>query len=180
MHTADRVLDPIGRLLAYPGADYADHLQRCRASLPLGDAEADSLLAGFTSQLQALPLERVQELYTQTFDLNPVCSLEVGWQLYGEEYARGSFLVAMREQLRRHCIPESSELPDHLTHVLSLLDRMEPEEARQFTKAFLIPAMDKMLAGFKKQNNPYRNLLLAIARLLSPDSGGGSAEAPHV
>jgi len=177
MHTEAAVFERIGRLLTYPGADY---WERCHASFPFGDSEADSLLLRFAGQMQSLPLERVQELYTHTFDLNPVCSLEVGWQLYGEEYARGSFLVAMREQLRLHCIPETSELPDHLTHVLSLLDRMEPEEARQFTKAFLIPAMDKMLAGFKKQNNPYRNLLLAIAKLLSPDSGDGSAEAPHV
>ena len=174
------VFEQMGRLLTYPGADYGNHLECCLTSLPLGDAEADSLLADFAGQMQSLPLERAQELYTQTFDLNPVCSLEVGWQLYGEEYARGRFLVAMREQLRRHGIPESRELPDHLTHALSLLDHMESEEAREFTKAFLIPAMDKMVTGFPEQNNPYRNLLLAIARLLSSHPGDGSAEIPDV
>ena len=180
MQTEVRILELMGRLLTYPGADYADHLERCGASLQLGDAEADSLVTGFASQIRSLPLERVQELYTHTFDLNPVCSLEIGWQLYGEEYARGRFLVVMREQLRRHGIPESSELPDHLTHVLSLLDHMEPEEAREFTEAFLIPAMNKMLAGVKEQSNPYRNLLLAIAKLLSLSQGHSSAEGPHV
>lgn len=180
MHADAGAFELMGRLLTYPGADYAEHLERGRASLPLRDAEAESLMTGFAGQMQSLPLERAQELYTHTFDLNPVCSLEVGWQLYGEEYARGRFLVAMREQLRRHGIPESSELPDHLTHVLPLLDHMEPEEAREFTEAFLLPAMKKMLAGVKEQNNPYRNLLLAIAKLLSPDPGRGSAEVPHV
>ena len=180
MQTEVRVLELMGRLLSYPGADYAEYLERCGDSLQLGDAEADSLVTGFASQIRSLPLERVQELYTHTFDLNPVCSLEVGWQLYGEEYARGRFLVVMREQLRRHGIPESSELPDHLTHALPLLDHMEPEEAREFTEAFLIPAMNKMLAGVKEQSNPYRNLLLAIAKLLSPSQGHGSPEVPHV
>ena len=180
MRTEAGVFERMGGLLTYPGADYGEHLERCRASLPFGDAETDSLLRSFTRQIQSLPLERAQELYTQTFDLNPVCSLEVGWQLYGEDYARGSFLAAMREQLRRHSIPESGELPDHLTHVLTLRDRLDPEEAHEFTNAFLIPAMNKMLAGFPEQNNPYRDLLLAIAKLLSWDGSDGSTETPDV
>jgi len=180
MHTEFRVLDRIGPLLAYPRGDYGDRLELCRTALPLPDAEADSLVESFVGQIQSLPLEKLQELYTRTFELNPVCALEVGWQLYGEDYGRGVFLVAMRKQLRRHGIPESRELPDHLSHVLSLLDRMEPEEARNFTEGSLLPALNKMLAGFPERNNPYRNLLLAIAKLLSSDPGEGLAEEPHV
>src|SRR6266568_3182701 len=56
-----------------------------------------------------------QELYVQTFEFNPACTLELGWHLFGENYERGEFLVRMREQLRRHGIAESNELPDHLT-----------------------------------------------------------------
>jgi len=180
MHTEIRVLERIGLLLAYPRGDYGDHLELCRTGLPLGDVEGDALVGSFVRQIQNLPLEKLQELYTHTFELNPVCALEVGWQLYGEEYARGEFLVAMRKQLRRHCLPEFRELPDHLSHVLSLLDRMEPEEAQNLTEAFLLPALNKMLTGFPDQNNPYRNVLLAIAKLLSSDPGEGLAEAPRV
>ena len=180
MHTEIRVLERIGLLLAYPRGDYGDRLELCRTALPLGNVEADALVGSFVRQIQSLPLEKVQELYTHTFELNPVCALEVGWQLHGEEYGRGEFLVAMRKQLRRHGIPESRELPDHLSNVLSLLDRMEPEEARNLTEAFLLPALNKMLTGFPDQNNPYRNVLLAIAKLLSSDPREGLAEAPRV
>jgi nitrate reductase molybdenum cofactor assembly chaperone NarJ/NarW len=178
--TEIRVLDRIGLLLAYPRGDYGESLELCRTALPLGDVEADALMGGFFRQIQTLPLEKQQELYTRTFDLNPVCALEVGWQLYGEDYGRGEFLVAMRQQLRRHGIPESRELPDHLSNLLSLLDRMEPEEAKNLTEAFLLPALHKMLAGFPDQNNLYRNVLLAIAKLLSFDPGEALAEAPRV
>lgn len=180
MQTEFRVLERIGPLLAYPRGDYGDRLELCRTSLPLGDAEADSLLGSFVREIQSLPLEKVQELYTHTFDLNPVCALEVGWQLHGEEYTRGEFLVAMRKQLRLYCIPESRELPDHLSCVLSLLDHLEPEEARHFAEGSLRPALNKMLAGFPERSNPYRNLLQAIAKLLSPDPGEVLAEAPCV
>lgn len=180
MRTEIRVLGQIGLLLTYPRGDYGDRLELCRTARPLGDAEADSLWGSFVRQIQSLPIEEVQELYTHTFDLNPVCALEVGWQLHGEDYARGEFLVAMRRQLRLHGIPESRELPDHLSCVLPLLDCMEPEEARNFTEASLLPALNKMLAGFPERNNPYRNLLLAIAKLLSSDPGEGLTEAPRV
>lgn len=178
MHTRIRLLGQIGELLAYPRGDYGDRLEHCHTVLPLAEMEADSLLRSFLRQIQGFSLEKVQELYTHTFDLNPVCALEVGWQLYGEGYARGVFLVAMRRDLRRHCIAESRELPDHLSHVLSLLDHMGPEEAWNFTEAFVLPALKKMLAGFGEQNNPYRDLLLAIAKLLSSDTE--EAEDLHV
>ena len=178
MHTEIRVLERIGLLLTYPRGDYGDRLESCRTALPRGDVEADALVGSFVRQFQNLPIEKLQELYTHTFDLNPVC--EVGWQLHGEEYGRGAFLVAMRNQLRRHGIPESRELPDHLSNVLSLLDRMAPEEARNFTETFLLPALNKMLTGFPDQNNPYRNVLLVIAKLLSSNPGEGLAEAPRV
>ncbi|MBI2815893.1 MAG: nitrate reductase molybdenum cofactor assembly chaperone [Acidobacteria bacterium] len=174
------ILGRIGELLAYPRGDYRDRLESWRTAPPFGDVEADSLLRNFLRQIQDLPLEQVQELYTHTFDFNPACALEVGWHLYGDEYARGEFLLAMRERLRRHCIAESRELPDHLSNVLSLLDHMEPQEARNFRDGFLIPALNKMLAGLAEHDNPYRYVLLALAKRLSSQTGEGSAEDLHV
>lgn len=174
------VLDRIGPLLVYPRGDFGERVECCRAVLPIGDDEADPLLDGFVRQIQSLSLEKVQELYTHTFDLNPVCALEVGWQLHGEDYSRGEFLVDMRKKLRFYRIPESRELPDHLSCVLSLLNRLDPEEARNFQEVSLRPALKKMLAGFSDESNPYRNLLLAIAKLLSHDSVRALVEAPRV
>ncbi len=119
-----------------------------------------------TLTIPAESLESLQELYTRTFDLNPECSLEAGWHLFGEEYERGSFLVKMREELRRHGIPESTELPDHLTHALRLAARMEPGEARAFSE-FILPAVDKMLAGLAGKNNPYEDVLKAVRAALA-------------
>ena len=91
--------------------------------------------------------KELQELYAATFDLDPHCSLEVGWHLFGENYERGEFLVKMRVELRRLGVGESTELPDHLTHALAALGRMEPQEAAEFATACLFPALDKMCAA---------------------------------
>ncbi len=110
----------------------------------------------------------MQELYVQTFEFNPACTLEIGWHLFGENYERGEFLVRMREQLRAHGIQESTELPDHLTHLLPLLDRMEPESAAELACDYIIPALQKLKL---EEQNPYYPVLAGIQRALVAEFG---------
>ena len=123
-------------LLSYP-----------RPEQPWGDFGAE----------HGLSLEQLQELYVQTFDWNPATCLEIGWHLYGEQYDRGEFLVKMRQELRRHGLEESAELPDHLSHALRLAARMEPGEAEEFREKFVRPAVEKILPALN--GNPYQRLL---------------------
>ena len=108
-----------------------------------------------------------QESYVQTFEFNPACTLEIGWHLFGENYERGEFLVRMREQLRRHGIAESTELPDHLTYLLPLLARMEHGEAAQLAGEFLLPALAKIVGAV--QDPDYQSVLRAIEQQLASD-----------
>ena len=109
----------------------------------------------------------MQELYVQTFEFNPACTLEIGWHLFGENYERGEFLVRMREQLRRHGIAESSELPDHLTHLLVLIGRMEHPEAAELAGQFLLPALAKVREAL--QDKAYGSLVAAVEARLASD-----------
>jgi nitrate reductase delta subunit len=146
--------DDLSALLNYPAGPLKAPLAE--------DPETSRLMGEFVKRIVSLAVTDREELYTRTFDINPICSLEVGWQLYGENYDRGRFLVTMRQQLRRFGLPESTELPDHLTQAVRVWARMELDEAAQFASEFLLPAIGKMLAGFKDKENPYRFLLEAI------------------
>ena len=99
-------------------------------------------------------LEEIEEVFTKTFDMNPTCCLEVGWHIYGEDYQRGEFLVNMRQALEEEGIPESIELPDHLSHCLRLLPRLEPEDEQAFSLEYMQPAIAKILEGLESEN-PY-------------------------
>ena len=156
-------LDCFAAVLRYPDPDY---LRRTRECLRTGPSEVTPLLEDFVQRLQPLSLHQLEELFLQTFDLNPVCSLEVGWHLFGENYDRGLLLVRIRQELARCGVPESSELPDHLTHVLGLLGRMPQEPAADFAAAVVLPALAKMLEAMHGKENPYENLLEAIRRSL--------------
>ena len=165
METAT-IFDLLAALLEYPGEDYRARAAACAPALERVQPDAATLLAEFSRRIAALSTEELQELYTQTFDLDPANSLDVGWHLFGENYARGEFLVKMRRLLRRFALAESTELPDHLPHALVVLGRMDPQEAGEFAQACVFPALEKMRAGFKDKDNPFENVLTAMARLL--------------
>ncbi len=109
----------------------------------------------------------MQELYVETFEFNPACTLEIGWHLFGENYERGEFLVRMREQLRRYGVTESTELPDHLVHLLALIERMERDEAAELAGQYLLPALAKIHAAVKE--NAYEPLIAAVEAKLEAD-----------
>ncbi|MBI2820088.1 MAG: molecular chaperone TorD family protein [Acidobacteria bacterium] len=175
-----RLYDLLARLLSYPAADYPHALRLCQPLLREQHPEHSASFDRFATYVQAAPPEELEELFTRTFDLNPVCCLEVGWQLYGEDYNRGTFMVKMRQQLRAHGVPESIELPDHLANLLPLLGRMEPAEAGPLCASSILPALVKMQAGLEGKNNPYEEVLLAVRRLIEPLAAPYPRPAPQL
>jgi nitrate reductase delta subunit len=156
------------RLLAYPTSDYAN------AALELAAESNDKHLSLFAAKTSTLSLEEFEELYTRTFDINPVSSLEIGWHLYGETYERGSFLVKMRQVLKTLEIPESTELPDHLSHALLALEKLGgSKEAHELAIQYVAPALTKILEGFKDKQNPYEHVLLALQHCIEEHHSHG-------
>lgn len=160
--------EALAALLAYPRPDYAARLAACRGALvEAGGADAIGHLDAFASRVDGFTLEEIQERFTGTFDLNPACTLDVGWHLFGEQYERGAFLVEMREALRAHGVPESVELPDHLTHLLTLLGRLDPARAADLATRAVAPALERILSAMGGTDNPFEHLLGAIAIMVA-------------
>lgn len=164
---AYELLAGLGRLLTYPDERYGRHLEALGAEASALDPDAGAELASFAAFVGATPVTGLQEAFTQTFDLNPVCALEVGWQLFGEEYERGAFLVHARHLMREHGIDEGGELPDHLSSMLALLPRLPDAHAHQIAASALVPAVGKMASAIEASTSQFRPLVRAIVRLLA-------------
>jgi nitrate reductase delta subunit len=171
MNSRENAVVHLSQLLTYPGNNYCELVQGAPQFPAEEYPEAAARLRDFAALTVDFSLTRFQELFTFTFDLNPICCLEVGWQLHGEEYARGTFMVAMRDRLRSFGIEESGELPDHFCHVLLLLGRMEQEEATEFITSGVAPALTKMRAGVEGKDNPFEQVLLAVESFCGVLSG---------
>lgn len=117
----------------------------------------------FFAETKRVDSTGLEELYTNTFDLNPVATLEVGWHLWGEQYERGRFLADLRGLQENLGIDDSSELPDHLTLLLPTIAAApaEPHLREQCAKA-----LDKILVPLEEQGNPYRHLIRAAREVL--------------
>ncbi len=165
--------------LDYPDESLAGRLSDSLPGLRDWNSGVAGALEAFLRDSRDLSTTQMEELYTRTFDINPACTLEIGWILYGQQYERGAFLVRMRELLRDHGIGETSELPDHLTLVLRLLDRMDPEEADSFCREKLHPALGKMREGFADPENPYSFVLEAVELALRSFLGPGDGDEKH-
>ena len=71
-------------------------------------------------------------------------------------------MVRMREELRRYSVPESTELPDHLTHVLPVVARMDPESAEKFVGEYVAPPVAKLVAALEQKKTPFAILMRAV------------------
>ncbi len=166
-------LDALATLYGYPREDAAAGAAAALAVVATDCPDAADDLTPLEEHLRTSDRAACEELYVRTFELNPVCALEVGWQLYGEQYARGTFLVRAQQLCRDAAVDPGTELADHLPNVLRVLARLEGPSAGALAVRFAGPAVRGMcekLAG--AGGNPYRGLLSATARVLERHYGG--------
>lgn len=154
------------KLMDYPDQDFAKHLQSCLLLLEKDHPNRTHELIPFAHNAKQMPLTELEEYYTRTFDINPVTALEIGWHLYGESYERGAFLVKMRGLSREYHLSESSELPDHLTHILNLLGSMGEKEAQKLSEEYFLPGINKIISAFEKKENIFEALLVTIKNVI--------------
>lgn len=169
------IFDALGDLLEYPCADWAERFDACRRLLHAGRPEIASAFRGFGRGVAGLRLSELQELYTRTFDLNPVCTPEVGYHLFGDTYKRGLFLARLRETEEPYSLGQERQLPDYLPVMLRLVGRLADTELRSaLVGECLLPATAKMLDALRKAGSPYADLVRAAGAALAR---GGAPEA---
>ncbi len=162
-----QLLSAMSKALGYPTEYTSEAAELLYVVLQHELPEAASEIATFGAFIERHQVWEVEEAYTRIFDINPACSLEVGWHLFGEEYARGMFLVRMRQEMKKYELPESTELPDHIVHVLSVVTSMPEDEATRFVKACVQPAVETMKETLVDQDTPYRHLINALSMVMT-------------
>jgi nitrate reductase delta subunit len=166
------IYENLADLLDYPVADWQSRCDECKELLT---AERESLVRQFSlfaSETQRLSLSELQEVYTRTFDLSPVCALDIGYHLFGENYKRGVFLANLRETEAPFDLGQEHQLPDYLPVLLRLLTKLDDEELRSaLIVDCMIPALEKMLKTLGEGENPYRHLIAAVNTKLKSEAG---------
>ena len=174
----NHIYEILASSLEYPGEDWNSRLERCKHWLTIQEPDVAVQFIKFQRNVKKLSIEKLQELYTQTFDLNPVCTLDLGYHLFGEDYKRGQLLAKLRETEAPYELGQANQLPDHLPVVLRLLAKHKDEELRRsLIVELLVPALGKMLEALGKTDNPYRDLIEVISNALKNELPADSADS---
>ncbi|MCA9842423.1 MAG: nitrate reductase molybdenum cofactor assembly chaperone [Cyanobacteria bacterium HKST-UBA03] len=169
----------LSHLLDYPSHQTSELVQDTLIYLKDKHPDMVELFEPFAQTVAAMSISELQEAYTRVFDFSQETALEIGWHLYGEDYSRGAFLAKMREALSTHGVPEAGELPDHMTTMLLLLEKQDPESNEALVETVMQPALSKILDGLVKKESPYLALMTTIQQALklyalgALESGGG-------
>ena len=166
------IYEVLADLLDYPIVERQLQSDECRVLLHTDSQSCLSHLTWFAGETERRSLAELQEIYTRTFDLSPICTLDIGYHLFGENYQRGVFLANLRETEAPFDLGQEHQLPDYLPVLLRLLARLDDEELRTaLIGECMIPALEKMLLTLSEGENPYRHLIEAVGLVLGSEPG---------
>jgi len=168
-------------ILQYPGegtrakiAETIDAISRC----PQYEPEVTEAMNRFLEEVDKLPLDDIQGIYSYTFELTSEYTLDLGHFLF-DGFKRSNNLASLKAMYREKGFPydevAKGELPDHLPVLLTFLGTLEDSELKQdVTDSFLIMALEKLDKNFEKnKGNLYCHLINAIHRVVDKDVKGG-------
>lgn len=175
-HTYDLYAD----IFDYPSQNLPATVVECGRRLVDKLPRAAENLARLESETNACDTRAMMEKYAAIFDFSPARTLDLGYQLFGETYKRGIFLVKMKEAMEKYQIPLGNELPDHLPSVLRMLSVLKAEdEPRDLVEEVILPGVEKILRTFDGEGEAYRHALLALKTTLMADFDIDHVEIPR-
>lgn len=150
----------LGELFYYPRDGYAEHVHEVRELLENHYPSAAVEFAPFAEFVHGATQTEIEELYTRSFDVQSVTTLDVGYVLFGDDYKRGELLSNLNREhnlVKQDC---RDELADHLSNILGLLARVEDAELHaELVSIVLGPALDKMIGEFDPERLTQKNEL---------------------
>jgi nitrate reductase delta subunit len=157
-----QVFELLALAVEYPTPDMRESLPQSNTLLAEYSSRAARQLGRFATFAAGATLGALEELYTATFDLKPVCYPYVGYQLFGDTYKRGEFLAQLNARYREHgFVMGVGELPDHLGIILRYLAVVDDPE---LVKEGMLPTLVRM--SEQLEDNPYRDVIRAIRTAL--------------
>jgi nitrate reductase assembly molybdenum cofactor insertion protein NarJ len=144
------------RLLAdlfdYPTAMFPERVHRTLTTIGAYCPAAVADLERFSELLPDDDLIAMQELYTRTFDVQAITTLDLGYVLFGDDYKRGELLSNLNREHTQHHNDCGSELADHLPNVLRLIPLLDDKDlAAELVTEIIAPALSQMIGEFSPE-----------------------------
>jgi len=119
-------------LLEYPEAGYP---QTVTGIFKFVDGKYPAAAAALERFIELLPADNnlltMQELFTRSFDVQAIATLDIGYVLFGDDYKRGELLANLNKEHRNANNDCGTELADYLPNILRLMSLLQDEDLLQ-------------------------------------------------
>lgn len=144
------VYNRLADILYYPEDDIKEKVNNVQQLLDKSYDNAASELRLFTEFVNNSTKTEQEELFTRSFDVQAVTTIDIGYVLFGDDYKRGELLVNLNREHKDAGNDCGTELSDHLPNVLRLLPKMKDKEIRnELVAKIIIPALKKIIGEFE-------------------------------
>ena len=142
----------MAELFEYPDDRFAEKVETVQQFLDAHYPEAAEMLREFTALSSRASRIEMEELFTRSFDVQAVTTLDLGYVLFGDDYKRGELLVNLNREHREAENECYTELSDHLPNVLRLLPKMQDRAiADELVQKVISPSLNRMIKGFEPE-----------------------------
>jgi len=153
-----RYYENLADIIDYPRSNYFSKVKSAAEFLKDYDSEVNSIFKEFLQFLETTAIEKIEELYLRTFDIQAVTTLDIGYVLFGDDYKRGKLLANLNHEHIKAGNDCGSELADYLPNLLRLLPKISDSEFKEeLVLIIILPALDKIIKEFDVKNIELKN-----------------------
>ncbi len=143
----------LAELFWYPDLAYADRVKPAHELLAANYPDAAREMDAFVALFPFGVLSEMEELFTRSFDVQSITTLDVGYVLFGEDYKRGELLANLNREHNESGVDCKNELADHLPNLLRLIAVLgevpdKAELVEELVVEILAPGLSQMIAEF--------------------------------
>ena len=150
----------IAGLFDYPDASYPSKVEKALLLLREYYPQAAGEVSSFYTGLPKDSVDQMQELFTRSFDVQAITTLDIGYVLFGDDYKRGELLANLSREHRQAHNDCGHELADHFPNILRLLPKLTDKDlAAELIQQIVAPALKKMIGEFDPRRLEQKNAL---------------------
>ena len=150
--------DKLAVLFRYPGADFPEEVKNIEKFLEQTYPETIPVFSEFANYVYSSTRETLEEIYTRTFDVQAITTLDLGYVLFGDDYKRGALLANLSKEHQNANNDCGKELADNLSNLLTLLPKLTDAELQnELVGEIILPALFKIIEEFKTETVNLKN-----------------------
>lgn len=145
-------------LLSYPDKEMSAKVESMQEFLNQNYPNAAKIMIDFTEFAKTISHWKWEEIYTRSFDVQALTTLDMGYVLFGDDYKRGELLVNLNNEHKKAENDCGTELADHLPNLLRLIVKLDDDDIkRDLILLIIVPALKKVISEFENEKINKKN-----------------------